>query len=92
LYQRICNKASRYKAVVEQYDIPYIVALFGEFTAAMNSDELNACLFEEDYGLFRQTPRLTGLLYFEEQSGRYQFTFMPNPHTYNGLYIPSGRF
>lgn len=92
LYERIHNKAIHYTALVDQYDIPYIVALYGEFMAAVNFGELNGCLFDNEFGLFRRHPRLTGLLYFEEQSGRYQFTYIPNPDTCNPLYIPNGRF
>ena len=92
LYQRIRDKASGYKHLVERYSIPYIVALYGEFTAAVNSDELNACLYDGVYGLFGQYANLSGLLYFEEKSGRYHFTYMPNPDSCDPLDIPNGDF
>jgi hypothetical protein len=92
LYQRIGDKAIAYKALVEHYCIPYIVALYGEFTAAVHSDELSACLYDPENGLFQLHPKLSGLLYFEEQSGRYQFTYTPNPDSCNPHNVPSGDF
>ena len=44
LYHSIQRKASTYKAMAERISVPYVVAVFGEFTAAVNLDELNQCL------------------------------------------------
>ena len=91
LYQSIWHKASAYKALVEEYQVAYIIAVFGEFHAAVNTDELNACLSSES-GLFGLYPVLSGVLFFEEYSGRYQFTYMPNPNPLKSLDVPSGEF
>lgn len=92
LYGRIQDKANAYKALVEACAVPYIIAVFGEFTAAVNADELNLCLCDERSGLFGQYPLFTGLLFFEDCSGRYQFTCMPNPNPLKNLDVPSGEF
>ena len=92
LYDRIQQKANTYKAVVVACGVSYIIAVFSEFAAAVNADELNTCLSDKETGIFGQYPLLTGLLFFEECSGRYQFTYMPNPRPSKRLNIPSGEF
>lgn len=92
LYNQIWQKAASYKTLVEQYDISYIIAVFGEFTAAVNSDELDQCLFDKEYGLFGLYPIISGVLFFDEQFGRYSFTYKPNPNSSKAIHIPSGEF
>ncbi len=92
LYERIQHKMNAYKTLVKKHDIPYVVAVFGEFRAAVNRDELNTCLYSSEYGLFELNREVSGVLFFEESSGRYQFTYMPNPNPLIRLDIPDGSF
>lgn len=91
LYQSIQRKANRYQALVQKHKLPYVVALFGEFIAVVNSDELNACLYGEN-GIFEQHAQVSGLLYFEENAGTYQFRYIPNPNPCFRFEIPDGAF
>jgi hypothetical protein len=90
LYDRIDSKASSYKIIVEQFQIPYVIAVFGEFTASVNRDELDVCLFDAESGLFRLYPQVSGVLYFEELAGQYHFQYLGNPRPSLGFEIPSG--
>ena len=92
LYHAIQRKADKYKAVAESFSVPYAVAVFGEFNAAVNLDELNQCLFHRETGLFGLYPVVAGVLFFEGQSGRYSFKYIPNPNALRRVRIPNGEF
>ncbi len=91
LYQRLRAKAGAYSALFNERRVPYVIALFGEFTAAINSDELRACLFDEN-GLFHSYPSITGVLCFEESGRQYAFTYVRNPGRPLDIALPSGIF
>ncbi len=92
LYQIIWGKARVYKALVEKYRVPYVIAVFSEFTAALDIDELHSCLFHDETGLFVLYPTTSGVLFFEERTGRYAFTYLQNPHAHRELHIQDGVF
>lgn len=92
LYQIIWGKARVYKALVEKHRVPYVIAVFSEFTAALEIDELHECLFHDETGLFALYPTTSGVLFFEEKSGRYAFTYLQNPHADREIYIQDGVF
>lgn len=92
LYESIRRKANVYKDLVEESGCPYVIAVFGEFTAAVNSDELNESLYAGESGIFVQHEWVSGVLFFEEQSGLYRFTYLPNPIALRNIYIPNGSF
>jgi hypothetical protein len=92
LYNAIWEKASKYKSLARKYKLQYVVSVFGEFTASVDQEELNECLFDEETGLFKLYPEVSGLLYFEESSGVYLFFYKPNPFANVAMNIPSGRF
>jgi len=81
LYQRLQEKAECYQTIVEENNIPYVVAVFGEFKAGVEIEEIHEVLFQ-DYkgGLFRRFPTLSGVLFFEELGGSYSFKYFPNPN------------
>jgi hypothetical protein len=90
LYHAIWEKATKYKSLSRKYNLSYVISIFGEFTAIIDKDEINECLFGQGTGLFKMYPEMTGLLYFEESSGNYLFSFVPNPDTIKSINIPSG--
>ena len=92
LYNSIWHKASIYKTLVEECGISYSIAVFGEFPAAVDIDELHRCLFDRESGLFELYPVVSGVLFFEEISGQYQFSYMPNPEPLKALSLPNGVF
>jgi hypothetical protein len=90
LYQIIWEKARVYKDLVEKYSVPYVIAVFSEFTAALEIDELHECLFHDETGLFTLYSTTSEVLFFEEKSGRYAFTYLQNPHADRELRIQDG--
>lgn len=93
LYQRIQEKADHYENLIRTHNVPYTVAVFGEFTAAVELDELNECLFKDHGGgLFRQCPALSGVLFFQESAGQYIFKYIKNSQPENAINLPSGVF
>ena len=92
LYQSIWDKASIYKTLVESEKIAYVIAVFGEFEAAVEWKELNDCLFGEGYGLFQQYAAVSGVLFFTEGLGGYVFTYLPNPNSLRSIHLRSDIF
>lgn len=92
LYDTIREKVVKYKSLVTKYKIPYIVSVFGEFTAIVDQDELDQCLFDKESGIFKLYPEISGVLYFEETSGIYFFTYRPNPMASFSVNISNGQF
>lgn len=91
LYSRVQNKASRYKKLAEKINIPYVVAVFMDFTSVVDVQETKDCLMGGDEPLFSLYPDLSGVLYFEESNGgSYFFSFIENPYALRKVVIPSG--
>ena len=76
---QIWEKASKYRRLVEQEGVAYVIALFGEFAACVDLGEIQECLSDKDKGLFLLYPALSELLFFGENSGRYFFTYIKEP-------------
>ena len=89
LYQAIWHKAGIYQRLVQKKEIPYVVAVFGEFRAAIDFEEVCFCLVDEESGLFNMYPELSGVLYFEEHSGHYFFNYAGNPSASHILALPN---
>ena len=91
LYQKLLQKAQAYDPEIDSMGVPYLVAIFGTFTAAVETDELNDALFNDhDGGVFHQAPRLSGVLFFEESAGRYLFRYIANPTATRPINVTSG--
>ena len=80
LYQRIKEKSDKYEHLARKYDIPYVVAVFCDIKAGVEAEEIHECLFEDEGGLFKDCPTLSGVLFFEESLGPYEFRYIQNPH------------
>lgn len=92
LYSAIWEKISKYISLTIKYEFSYVVSIFGDFTAIVDQEELDQCLFDKETGLFELYPEVSGLLYFEESSGVYFFVYKPNPFAKNLMNISCGRF
>lgn len=79
LYQAIWHKVGVYRHLVQEKRISYVVAVFGEFRAATDFEEVYLCLTDKESGLFNMYPELSGVLYFEGCSGSYSFNYANNP-------------
>lgn len=92
LYQSVWNKITSYKKLVEKIQTPYIVSVFGSIDAAIDFEEVTACLKDDVYGLFDKYMWLSGVLYFEELSREYHFRYLANPNCMRSIAIPEGFF
>lgn len=92
LYDRIREKAAKYKPLVERVGVPYIIAVFSEFTANVEFEEVQQCLCDEQNGLALLYPTISGILFFEERTGRCYFTYVPSPAAVAGIMLPCGAF
>jgi hypothetical protein len=93
LYHCIWHKAQAYKALLEELEVPYVIGVFGEFKAAIDfNEELCPCLHDEESGLFKLYPEVSGVLYFEDKSQRFLFSYVHNPNSLRRIGLPSGAF
>lgn len=92
LYHCICHKADVYHALIEKLRTPYVISVFGEFQANVDFEEVQYCLFDKEIGLFDRYSDVSGVLFFEERSGRYFFHYANNPKALHRLDLPSGAF
>jgi hypothetical protein len=79
IYSKIEQKAGAYTKLVDQFKIPYVIGLFGEFTASVDPDEVYQVLFEQHDGLFRQLSTVAAVLYCSEENGIHRYTLFVNP-------------
>ena len=93
LYRCIWRKAQVYKPLLEKLKVPYVIGVFGEFKAAIDfDDELRPCLLDEELGLFRLYPEVSGALYFDDKSKGFLFSYVHNPHSLRKIGLPAGAF
>jgi hypothetical protein len=92
LYDRIWDKAQVYRALIKRLQVPYIVAVFGEFRAGVSLEEVEHCLLDEDTGLFDKYPEMSGVLYFQDVREGFLFYYQPNPHALRTVDLPDGLF
>ena len=92
LYHRIWDKAVEYRSLAKKLEIPYVAAIFGDFRAAVDFQEVQICLFDKDIGLFGIYPEMSGVLYFQDSFGRYFFNYTTNPHALKLIDFPNGVF
>ena len=80
LLSKLEAKANTYSGLAEHINLPYVLAAFSEFTASIDPPEVHHVLHELYGGLFSKSPWLSGVIFFREQNGVYEFTHFPNPH------------
>ena len=90
LYDRIWEKASVYKEIVERRGIPYVIGMFADIMVELEPDEVNPCLYGPEDGLFALYPSLSGVVFFVERGGVYYFQYCANPGATNPLDFPQG--
>jgi hypothetical protein len=79
LYSKIQAKAQAYRAVATESSLAYVVAVFGEFTAPIEPFEVDHVLNDLHGGLFSEVPALSGVIFFRERFGNYEFHGFANP-------------
>jgi len=91
LYQKLHAKAETYEALATQLKASSVVAIFGDAKAVVETDELQDVLqIAYGGGLFANAPWLSGVLYFEEAHGNYNFRYFKNSAAVRPLSIADG--
>jgi len=90
LYHCIWDKMQKYKPLTQKLGAPYVIGIFPDFLAGLKFEEVRACLYSHDTGLFQMYRHVSGLLYFEEHSGQYWFRYEQNPNALRKFDLPSG--
>lgn len=86
LFSKVQEKANEYAKLIEQVRVPYVVALFGEFTAPIEPQEMYHVVYDLHGGVFAEIPALAGVIFFRERWGQYEYSYFPNPEAMH----PSG--
>ena len=91
LYSHIQKKATVYKDLIADLNVPYVVAVYIDFKAVIEVQETIDCLTSGKESLFKKYQYLSGVLHFHNISGsRYGFWFIDNPYALHKINIPSG--
>ncbi len=91
LYSHIQAKAGKYKDLVGERNVSYVVTVFTDFKAVVDVHDIIDCLVSGEEPIFNRYPDLSGVLHFEEiNSGTYYFTYIENPFALRRIDIPSG--
>jgi hypothetical protein len=91
LYSSIQNKCGTYKTVADSADLPYVVAVFSDFLAALDREEVEECMYDKATGLFNDYPEVSGVLFFDEFAGQYRFSYIPNHTAKRPFTLPKGQ-
>ena len=84
-YYCIRDKIQKYQALTEKLRVPYIIGIFPDFKVEVDLEELRACLYRNDTGLFQMYPHVSGVLYFKQNAGQYLFIYEQNPNALRDL-------
>jgi hypothetical protein len=83
LYQKLQSKFGAYAGVAEQEQIAFVVSLFSEFTAPIDTEEVAHVVFDLHGGLFKDYCQVSGVIHFESSNGLYKFSALANPYATN---------
>jgi hypothetical protein len=78
--------------LVDKLAVPYVIGVCADLRAALDLEEVCTCLLNDGSGVFEMYPEVSGLLYFEESGGRYQFRYTHNTLAFRAMDLPDGRF
>jgi hypothetical protein len=78
LFAKLREKAEAYASLADDLHLPYVVALFGEFTAPLESYEVHHVLHELHGGVFAAMPTVAGTLFFRERLGEHEYHHFKN--------------
>lgn len=78
LFAKLREKTEAYASAAANLHVPYIVALFGEFTAPIEPFEVHHVLHELYGGVFAAVPAVAGTIFFRERHGQYEYHHFAN--------------
>jgi hypothetical protein len=73
LYQKLRAKFGSYTTVAGQKQVAFVVALFSEFTAPIDTEEVAHVVFDLHGGLFKDYAQVSGVIHFESSNGSTTF-------------------
>lgn len=79
LYSRVGEKAEKYRRLVSDLNLFYIIAVFTAFEMKVYEDELYPYLFNDPEGIFVKYPEIKAFFLIEENSPYYIFHKYLNP-------------
>lgn len=88
LYQKLHEKADRYASIADAAGVAYLIAVFADFFAAVDREQLDEALFKAyGGGVYADRPSLSGVIFCQESNGRYAFEYIPNPSASRPLLV-----
>jgi len=99
LYPTLENKMGKYRALADKVDLPFVVFIYGWFNAFLDPVEIEYCLSNMEWGIFKKYPQLSGAYHFDNASldggyggnnPDYRFRFYTNPDATRPLPLTDG--
>jgi hypothetical protein len=98
LFPSLRKKTSKYKELADKVDLPLVTFLYGWFDAFLHPMEIESCLRNQEWGLFRDYSQLSGVYHFDDalSIGRgwaqpgYHFHFYANSAASRPLHLDDG--
>jgi hypothetical protein len=78
LFAKLREKAGAYAQTAAKANVPYIIAVFGEFTAPIEPLEVHHVLYKMYGGVFGAVPTVAGTIFFRERHGEYEYHHFTN--------------
>jgi hypothetical protein len=78
LYQKLQDKFGAYSTFAERERLAFVVALFSEFMAPIDTGEIDHVVNYLYGGLFRDYPQVSGVIHFEQSMGTFRFSAISN--------------
>lgn len=96
LWHKLSEKAQKYKRLSTKLKLPYVLAVFPEFIASVDFEEIRRCLLDTGDGIFLLYRYVSGLLLIQENSkshlSQYSFYYLENPKALCEFILPNGVF
>ena len=83
IYRKLTDKAGQYSKLARHSNMPFVLAVYGEFVADITPSDMHHVLFERHEGWFTSAPEISGLIYFRETLSQFEYTYYSNPHAAN---------
>jgi hypothetical protein len=84
IYRKLSDKAGQYSKLAIEGKTPYVLAIYGEFTASIDPQEMTHVLLAQYGGWFRSNPHVSGAIYCRSKDMDFEYTYFVNPRATNG--------
>ncbi len=79
IYRKLNDKAGQYSELARRLQVPYVLAIYGEWLASIAPEEVEHVLYKLYDGLFATAPEVPGVIYFHQKNFRFEFVYFTNP-------------